>query len=259
MSGSLVLLALAALCYLIAGAGIQHGIYIKNQKRFPRLRQLLWAAFAIHAVGLVAYSFSSGSLPIHSVRETLAPLAWVVMLLYLILGERWGIEVTGAVAAPAAFAMTAFSVFALMHGKATTELGPGLYVHIGSLVMGFASLFLASFCAVLYFIQAKLLKNKQLDGIYRALPPLGTLDTVSYRLIWTGFPALVVGIASGLFIQGGHWNWGAQEIVLVATSLVYTFYLHARVIGWQGKKLNAMLLVASLFVIISFLLPGGHQ
>ena len=259
MTGSLVILALAALGYLVAGAGIQRGIYIKNQKSFPRLRQLLWAAFALHGVGLIAYSVANGSLPIHRVRETFAPLAWMIMLLYLLVGERWGIEVTGAVAAPAAFAMTAFSVFALMQGKGTTEMGPGLYVHIGSLVIGFASLFLASFCAVLYFVQAKLLKSKQLDGIYRALPPLGTLDTVSYRLIWTGFPALVIGIASGLFIQGGQWNWGSQEIVVVATSVVYTFYLHARVIGWQGRKLNAMLLVASLFAIISFILPGGHQ
>ncbi len=69
----------------------------------------------------------------------------------------------------------------------------------------------------------------------------------------------MVGIASGVFIQGGQWAWRIQEIVVVATSIVYTIYLHARVAGWQGKKLNAMLLFASLFAAMSFLLPSGHQ
>ena len=54
--------------------------------------------------------------------------------------------------------MTLFAAFALWQEQGTTEGGPGLYLHISSIVLGFASLFVASFCAVLYFVQAKLLK-----------------------------------------------------------------------------------------------------
>ena len=168
MNLALPLLAASAIGYLTAGAGIQHGIYQKSQKSFPRWRTLLWLAFMVHTIALLIYSSASGSLPIHSLKETFAPLAWFIMLLYLLLGERWSVEVTGAVAAPAAFAMTAFSVFALWQGTGTTEAGPGLVIHVLSLILGFASFFLASFCALLYFVQAKLLKRKQLDGIFRA-------------------------------------------------------------------------------------------
>lgn len=259
MNPAIPMLALSALGYLGAGAGIQRGIYLKSQRSFPKWRKVLWGTFGLHTLALIVYSGASGNLPINSLNETFAPLAWFIMLLYLLLGERWSVEVTGAVAAPAAFAMTGFSVFALWHGQPSTQAGPGLYIHVLSIILGFASFFLASFCAILYFVQAKLLKRKQLDGIFRALPPLGTLDQVSYRLIWAGFPALVIGIASGLFIQGGQWYWGTQEIVVVATSIFYTIYLHARVAGWQGKRLNSILLVASIFAIASFLLPGGHQ
>lgn len=259
MTIALILLALSAIGYLTSGAGIQRGIYLKSQKSFPQWRKLLWLTFLLHTIALVVYSVSTGHLPINSLKETFAPLAWFIMLLYLLLGERWSVEVTGAVAAPAAFAMTLFSVFALWQGQGTTEAGPGLYIHVLSIVLGLASFVLATSCALLYFIQARLLKEKRLDGIFRALPPLGTLDLVAYRLIWAGFPALVLGIASGLFIQGGEWTWGTQEIVVVMTSLFYTIYLHARVVGWQGKRTNAILLVASLFAIASFLLPGGHQ
>jgi ABC-type transport system involved in cytochrome c biogenesis permease subunit len=259
MNPALPLLALTAIGYLTAGVGIQRGIYLKSQKSFPQWRKVLWLTFALHTIALLLYSGISGNFYINSLKETFAPLAWFVMLLYLLLGERWSVEVTGAVAAPAAFAMTAFSVFALWQGHGTTAAGPGLYIHVVSLILGFSSFALATFCAILYFVQAKLLKEKQLDGIFRALPPLGTLDQVASRLIWAGFPALVIGIASGLFIQGGHWSWGTQEVVVVATSLFYTIYLHARVAGWQGKRLNSILLIASLFAIASFLLPGGHQ
>lgn len=259
MSAALALLVLAFFGYLTAGFGIFRGIYLESQKTFPRWRMTLWAAFALHTAALVAYSWTTGQLPIFRLQETFAPLAWAVMLLYLVVGERWGVEVTGAVAAPAASAMTLFSAFALWQEQGTTEAGPGLYLHIISMVIGFASLFVASFCAVLYFVQAKLLKEKRLDGVYRALPPLGTLDKVTYRLIWAGFPALLVGILSGIFNTGGHWVWRVQEVVVVATAIVYAFYLHARVAGWQGKRLNAMLMIASAFAAVSFLLPSGHQ
>ncbi len=256
---SLLLLGLASLLYLAAGIGIQRAARQENRASFPRWNRVLWGAFGLHTCALVLYAILSGHLPIHRLHETFAPLAWLIMLLYLLLAKRWRIEVAGAVAAPAAFAMTAFSIFALWHGQPGSEPGLGLYLHVLSLVIGYASFFFASFCALLYFVQARLLKQKRLDGLYRALPPLGTLDHLSYRLIWAGFPALVIGIVSGLFIQGGRWSWGYQEILVVATSLVYTAYLHARVAGWQGKRLNGMLLAASACAAISFLLPGGHQ
>lgn len=259
MTASIALLLVAFLGYLAAGFGIFRGIYLENQKTFPRWRVVLWVAFALHSLALLVYTGQTGQLPIFRLQETFAPLAWTVMLMYLVVGERWGVEVTGAVAAPAASAMTLFSAFALWQGQGTTEAGPGLVLHIMSMVIGFASLFLASFCAMLYFVQAKLLKEKRLDGIYRAMPPLGTLDKVVYRLIWAGFPALLVGILSGIFNSDGHWTWRIQEIVVVATSVVYTIYLHARVAGWQGKRLNGMLILASVFAAVSFLLPSGHQ
>jgi ABC-type transport system involved in cytochrome c biogenesis permease subunit len=259
MTASIALLLLSFLGYLAAGFGIFRGIYLESQKTFPRWRMVLWISFVLHTLALVVYSVETGQLPIFRLKETFAPLAWTVMLMYLAGGERWGVEVTGAVAAPAASAMTLFSAFALWQGQGTTEGGPGLVLHIFCMVIGFASLFLASFCALLYFVQAKLLKEKRLDGVYRALPPLGTLDKVVYRLIWAGFPALLVGILSGIFNTDGHWTWRVQEIVVVATTVVYAFYLHARVAGWQGKRLNAMLLMASLFAAVSFLLPSGHQ
>lgn len=259
MKPALALLLLSSLGYLVAGSGIQRCIYVENQKSFPRWRKVLWGAFGVHTLALIVYSLEAGHLPLSQLQETFAPLAWFVMLLYLILGERWKVEVAGAVAAPAAFAMTAFSIFALWRGNAVTHMGPGTYLHVICLMVGFASLFLASACAVIYYLQDHLLKQKKLDGLYRALPPLGTIDQVTYRLIWFGFPALVAGIASGLFIQGGHWGWGTQETVVVLTSLVYTFYLHARLVGWQGRRLNALLIGASVVAIISFLLPGGHH
>lgn len=259
MTASIALLLLAFLGYLAVGFGIFHCIYHEHNNHLARWRSLLWVAFAAHSFALVVYSVETGQLPIHRLRETFAPLAWLVMALYLVLGQRWKIEVIGAVAAPAASAMTIFAAFALWQDKTPGGADPGLYLHILSLVIGFASLFLAAFCALLYTIQENLLKRKRLDGIYRSLPPLGTLDKVAYRLIWAGFPALVIGIASGVYIEDGRWSWGVQEVVVVATSIVYTLYLHARVAGFQGRRLNVVLLMTSLIAAISFFLPSGHQ
>ena len=56
MNTALPMLAISALGYLTAGAGIQRGIYLKSQKSFPRWRKVLWTSFALHTFALIVYS-----------------------------------------------------------------------------------------------------------------------------------------------------------------------------------------------------------
>ncbi|HXE71144.1 MAG TPA: hypothetical protein VNO81_00660, partial [Candidatus Nitrosotenuis sp.] len=106
------LLILASLGYLAATLGFQWDLARRQAGHWRRWRQLLWSALALHTLGLVMLGLALGHAPLNGLAEATASLAWVVMLLYLAVGERWNVEVVGAVAAPAAAVMTAFALAA---------------------------------------------------------------------------------------------------------------------------------------------------
>ena len=259
LKAALVMLVVAALGYLIASVGLQRAIFIHNRMEFGPWRKLLWVSLVIHTLGLGLFSLAVGHLPITHVAETFAPLAWVLMLLYLLFGERWRVEVVGTVAAPAAFVMTIFSAGALWGERPAPVNDFWIQLHVVSIILGYASFFLAASCAFLYFLQARLLKRKKLGGLFSVLPPLDTLDQVAYRFIRAGFPLMVVGIATGVLLNEWTWKWDLQETVVACTGLVYTLYLHARIAGWRGRRVNSILLLAFFCVVASLLIPGASH
>lgn len=258
MKVGLTMMGLASVGYLLATIGSQRDLFVEAKQDLTRWRRWLWISLALNTVGLGMYSLWLGHLPFTRMDQAIASLGWAVMLLYLLLGERWKVDVLGTVAAPAAFAMTAFSSFALWGSHAGPPATTAwLQVHVISLFLGYATFLLAAFCALLYFLQVRLLKKKKVSGLFAALPPLDTLDRAAYRFIRVGFPLLLLGIASGLLISNWHWNWDAKETMVALTALVYAFYLHARLVaGWQGRRVNMILLIAFVCVLFSYFIPG---
>lgn len=256
MSPGKVVLALASIGYLAAAAGFQWQLFRGRETAWGRWRKLVGVAVGMHTLGLVLLRF-----PVTGMAEAAGTLAWAVGVLYLAVGVRWNVEVVGAVAAPAVFAMTAFSLAAGTWEHQPGSPDPWVPLHVASVVIGYGAFCLAAFCALLYFAQARLLKRKDLGGLFQRLPSLDTLDRVSYRLILAGFLPMVLGIATGMLImkgsQGVWWSWEPQPVLVGFTGLVYLTYLHARLVaGWQGRRVNNLLLVAFLCVLASFLAPG---
>lgn len=255
----------AALLYLVASVGFQKDLFSGTQQHWRRWRIFLWVGFVLHTVGLMLLTGGLGHFPISGLAEAAGTLGWMMVLLYLAFGPLWKVEVMGTVAAPAAFGVTATSLAALT--LADTP-GPAqstwTVVHVASVVLGYGAFTLAAGCAGLYLVQARLLKQKNLTGMFRRLPPLQTLDRVAYRLILVGFIPMVVGIVTGMLLMQGRsgvlWIWEPKQTLVALTGLIYVLYLHARLLaGWQGRKVNIMLLVAFLCVLVSYLAPGDFH
>lgn len=260
MTSGLAALGGAALGYLGAAAGFQWNLFRKQEQDWHVWRNLLWAAFGLHTLALVLIGLSLGHAPVNGMAESLGSLGWVVVLLYLVLGRVWKMEVLGAVAAPAALAMTVFSLLVLSSDPMVLDPRHSFwfYLHVGSYMLGYGAFTLAAFCAFLYFVQARLLKAKKLGGMFRLMPALDALDRAAYRLILMGFPLMILGVTTGMAMTSWAFSLGdpKNQSVLI-TIAVYLAYLHLRLVGgWQGRRVNMLLLLASLFVLISFLTPG---
>jgi cytochrome c-type biogenesis protein CcsB len=82
-------------------------------------------------------------------------------------------------------------------------------------------------------------------------------------------PFLTLCIVTGAFwaenAWGTYWSWDPKETWSLITWLIYTSYLHARLMAnWRGKKAACLSVAGFLAVIFTFfgvnlLLPGLHS
>ncbi|MBT9582707.1 cytochrome c biogenesis protein CcsA [bacterium] len=251
-----LLFGLAALGYWGAAIGFQYNLFHRKQRDWTHWLRLLLTSHVVHTAALLTLTIRVQHFPVSNMAEVLAVLGWALIALYAILGRRWKVQALGGIAAPAAAVLTTFSTFALGHEGYHPYKSAWFPLHVGSLVASYAAFCLAAFCSLLYFIQSKRLKQKKLNTAF-LLPSLDTLDRVGFRFILVGFPLLVLGMVCGTQMPGWQWTWDAKETLVGLTGAIYVVYLHLRVVaGWQGRRINMILLVAFLCVLVSLLAPG---
>lgn len=260
MGAGTAALALAAFVYLYGTFRFQREIF-GGAGAWERWRPVLWTGLGLHTLGLFLLSAALGHPPITGLAEATGTLAWMLVLLHVVIAPRWNVEALGVVATPVAFTLTAFCLVALRTESGAPVQSSWTVLHVASVVLGYGAFTFAAICAGLYVVQSRMLKQKNLTGLFRRLPPLHTLDQLAYRLILLGFLPMVLGIATGMLMMhadsGVWWRWEPKLTLVALTGFVYLIYLHARLLaGWQGRRVNILLLVAFFFVLVSYLAPG---
>lgn len=93
-------------------------------------------------------------------------------------------------------------------------------------------------------------------------------EEVIYKSILIGFPFLTLGIVTGAIwancVWGRYWGWDPKEIWAFITWLVYAVFLHARYLGWKGKKSAWLSIIGFIVVLftyfgVNFFLSGLHS
>ena len=267
MNVSLLLIAL--LLYLLStGAFLGYLITLR-----PMVRQaahvLLVAAFVAHAAALTLRAVHLGYEATAPFQEELSYISGAMVGLYLVLAARLALTVVGALVTPLAFL---FALSAYLFEAGAPPPSPALQTlwlpaHVIPAFAGYA-VFAVAFCLSLtYLLQEKQLKAKRRDGWFRHLPSLETLDNLNFRFVSWGFGLFTIGLITGSFLAkerwGELWSWEPVQIWSVITWLLYAALLHARTVGWRGRKaatltiVGFVVLVAS-FVSVNLLTPGKH-
>ena len=132
-----------------------------------------------------------------------------------------------------------------------------LALHVSFSFIGEA-FFVTSFVAALAFLFVK-------DPARRA-----EYDRVTYTSVALGYPIFTAGalIFGAIWAQrawGSWWSWDPKETWALVTWLVYTFYLHLRLIRRRTDRLAALVAVVGFlctvftFFGVNFLLAGLHS
>ncbi|MBI5642350.1 MAG: c-type cytochrome biogenesis protein CcsB [Deltaproteobacteria bacterium] len=261
---------ITAVVYLMATFVFTAYLFSRKDKFITVAQSILIAGFLTHTATIIARWIEAGRTPATSLHESLTLFSWITVALYILVLLRYRQKVLGAFVSP--FALLLILTASLLP-KEIIPLAPVLEsywlpVHVILAFMGNAFFALAFFLGIMYIIQERYLKKRQLKGLYFILPSLETLDELNYKCLQYGFPLLTIAIITGAvwseYAIGSYWDWKPRQIWSLITWFLYAALLHGRLTaGWRGKKAaifsgTAFMILLGSFIIINFISGGAH-
>jgi ABC-type uncharacterized transport system permease subunit len=128
-----------------------------------------------------------------------------------------------------------------------------LSLHIGANVLGLIAFAIAFVAGLAYVLQERLLRRRQLSGLFQRLPPLEVLDTMGLRAVLTGFPLLTFGMVTGTFWllrSNGAEFYVSQALGLVAWTIFAAVIILRVAAGWQGRKAALGTMMGFVFTLL---------
>jgi ABC-type uncharacterized transport system permease subunit len=195
------------------------------------------AAVVFHGAVLHAGVFTRTGLDL-SFFNALSLIAWVIALTLLLAAVRKPVEMLGIVLLPLAALALVLTMLDTTSTRIVPSRGWALDVHILISIFSYGVLTIAAVQAILLAVQDKHLREKHPGGFVRALPPLQTMETLLFQMIWLGFALLTLALFSGfLFLEDMFAQHLVQKTVLsIAAWTVFGLLLWGRRrFGWRGR------------------------
>ncbi|HHZ88650.1 MAG TPA: cytochrome C biogenesis protein [Chromatiaceae bacterium] len=131
-----------------------------------------------------------------------------------------------------------------------------LKLHIITSLIAYSLFCLAAVQAGLLAIQEKRLHARHPGGFLRALPPLQSMETLLFEIIWVGFVLLTIGLLTGFFFLSDMF---AQHIVhktflSICAWLIFGTLLWGRAThGWRGRTATRWTLSGFVALLLAYL------
>lgn len=188
-------------CFLIAVghslATLREGVFRPRRFNFVAIA----AGFALQSAFLYVRGHALGRCPITNLFEVFIFLAWALALIYLLIGPAYRLSLMGAFTAPLVLLIQGFALLAPIDiaQPVRVAVNPWIEFHASISMIAYGAFALACVAGVMYLVQERQLKTRQLHSIFYHLPPLTNLFSALIRLLWLGFALYTAGLLSGFF------------------------------------------------------------
>lgn len=218
------------------------------------------AGFICHTVALAIQLKEGGYVPFTNLHQAISFFSWAIVLAFFWVEFRYRIFILGSFILPLAF-LFLMSASALPDKKSSLDPTLGsiwLGIHTTLSVLGIVAFAIAFIAGIMYLLQERFLKSKQLSSLYYKLPSLDMLDQWNKKAILLGFPLLTIGIITGAlwaqYALGSFWAAdNAKQALSLGTWFFYLLVLHGRItIGWRAKKAANLAIIGFVGVIFIF-------
>src|SRR6266576_2197890 len=211
------------------------------------------AGFIFQTAFLTVRGHALGRCPLTNLFEVFVFLAWSVALVYMLVGPAYRLSLMGAFTAPLVVLLQGFAFLAPIDVRHPTRLSPNpwLEFHASISLIAYGVFALACIAGVMYLVQERQLKTRQIHSIFYHLPPLTDLFAAITRLLWLGFGLYTLGIVSGFFTSRPLPR--VQVVAAIAIWMLYAAILQGRHLRRLAPKRVAALCVIGFGAALTLL------
>ena len=251
---AMILAPLAALLYL-AATGLQLMHIFQQRQQINRLFVVLSvAALVCHAVVVWVSIFPASGMELGFYKVS-ALIFLVINILCMASLARRPLQNLLVVLFPLSALAVLVSYYAPETAPISTDLPPGILLHIGSSILAYAVLTLAAAQSALLAAQDHQLKHRHTRGLVQILPPLQLMETMLFELLWVGEILLSIAILSGFVFLDDIF---AQQLVhktvltLGAWLLIAVLLWGHYHLGWRSKTAVRLTLSGFALLVLAF-------
>lgn len=225
----------ASVFYLSITAYLAYHLYVgktvtKSLLLLPGVAALLLHLHALYGIIFTPEGLAFGFFKIGSM------FGWVIAALTIITSLYRPIENLIIVAYPIA-AISLWSSILVSTNTVLISPAPSIIAHIIISVLAYSILAIAVAQALLLAAQNYQLKHKHTHGVLELLPPLQTMETVLFEMLWLGIGLLSISIVTGvLFLDDIVAQHMIHKTVLsISAWVIFAVLLGGRhFLGWRG-------------------------
>lgn len=215
------------------------------------------AALGVHAAALFGTMLAGNVLRI-GVGDAISVILWLTVLIYWLGSLFYRLEGLQALIMPAA-AVAAFlpALFPAARPLPNTEF-LAFKLHLLISMLAYSLFTIASLHVLLMAMLERRLHQGTLPAGLQKLPPLLTMETLLFRIIWAGFIMLTLTLASGVMYSEELFGKAAQlnhkTVFGIISWFVFAALLFGRHFhGWRGRVAVRWTLAGFLMLVLAYL------
>jgi ABC-type uncharacterized transport system permease subunit len=249
-------ITLAIALYSVTWFFLMRGIYRRQTIQPWLLNGLMAAALGSHGFGV--YVQIAGADGYHfAFFKVLSLFFWVANFLILLSNVRKPLQNLFLLTLPISVLALASTLFVGDADNPTPlKLSTGVVTHILLSILAYSTMIVATGQALLLAFQDYQLRHKHPRGLVRVMPPLQTMETLLFELLWAGEVLLTLVIVTGAFhIE----NIAAQHLhhkiaFTIIAWIIYAILLWGRhAMGWRGKAAIRWCLAGFASLLLAYL------
>ncbi len=228
------------------GAGLGYALIallLRRDALSPKVMPVLAPGWVLHGVALVETIVLFGRGSLFSIHQSESLLGWILMGFFLSMYLRYRTTSPGLFVIPVVFLLSLSAALAQAPPVFTSPIAKNWWIigHIALIFTGYSALFLSFVSSLLYLVQERSLKSKQISSVLNKLPSLQTIDDMGYKTLLLGFPFITVGLIMGSVLAeasfGPTYFRDPKILLSFIMWVLYMGLLYSRWnSGWRGRK-----------------------
>lgn len=210
---------------------------------------------ALHGLANYLVIWSDGSLHL-GIQSSASLVTWIMLLFVLLTSLRLPVQNLLVLILPlATLGVLSLLATPTVPTLPTASLGDPLIWHILISIVAYSILFMAACQSVLLAVLEHRLKTRKTLRLLRLLPPLQTMESLLFGLLWAGIIALTIAIGTGFVFLNDMFE---QRVVHHTLLSLASWFLYAvllaghKLLGWRGTTAVRWTLIAFSLLVLAY-------